>query len=657
MGCNGSKLRNQEPIVLCRGRADLLGAAVRYRDSLATAHSAFSSSLVSLSSSLHHLLSLSYPRLPLPPHRKPEPSPPPSHIHFHPSDSDSETESDSSSLVHHLHYARSQPPPNSVSFEHQPPTSETVNFGYSNPYGHADVGRFWGASYSYPSSVPQAHDAAAPPPPPSPPRANTWDFLNPFESYYGNYYWNSNYYTPSRSSKEVRDEEGIPELEADDDEVVVKEAYGDQKSRASVSSSASRMERSDRGGNGEHEKAEVVDKGVVSNKERKRFGDVSDVVDEIKAQFDRASEAALELSTILEVGKQRYQQNSSIYEVSSRMASLDFEEDSLSSTMQRLYVWEMKLYNEVKAEEKMRLHLAKNSKRLKRLDQMGAEAHKIDSTRKLIKKLSTKIRITIRVVNSISSKINKLRDEELWPQINALIQGFVRMWRVMHQCHQMQCQAISEAKNLDSMVSGGKIGGAIMQLELELMKWIANFSSWVNAQRNYIKALNGWLALCLNYEPKVTVDGVPPYSPGRIGAPPVFVICNVWSQAMRRISEREVVDAMQALATYLRHLWEQQNVEQHERMIAMREMDRWFKAKEKNAEEIHREVDALNKKLALVPGQSSLPWYIHQVHESYSPEASGLQIGLQHIFESLENFTTSSLEAFEELLKHAERKE
>jgi len=72
----------------------------------------------------------------------------------------------------------------------------------------------------------------------------------------------------------------------------------------------------------------------------------------------------------------------------------------------------------------MRLLIAKNSKRLKLLDQKGAEPQKIDATRNLLRKLSTKIRIAVRVIAKISRKINKLRDEELWPQVNTLIQGY-----------------------------------------------------------------------------------------------------------------------------------------------------------------------------------------------------------------------------------------
>ena len=72
----------------------------------------------------------------------------------------------------------------------------------------------------------------------------------------------------------------------------------------------------------------------------------------------------------------------------------------------------------------MRVLHERNFRKLKRLDERGAEAHKIDATRTLVRSLSTKIRIAIQVVDKISVKINKLRDEDLWPQLNEFIQGY-----------------------------------------------------------------------------------------------------------------------------------------------------------------------------------------------------------------------------------------
>lgn len=73
----------------------------------------------------------------------------------------------------------------------------------------------------------------------------------------------------------------------------------------------------------------------------------------------------------------------------------------------------------------MRVIHERKRRKLKRLDDRGAEAHKVDSTRKLVRSLSTKIRIAIQVVDKISVTINKIRDEELWPQLSDFIQGYV----------------------------------------------------------------------------------------------------------------------------------------------------------------------------------------------------------------------------------------
>lgn len=78
----------------------------------------------------------------------------------------------------------------------------------------------------------------------------------------------------------------------------------------------------------------------------------------------------------------------------------------------------------LQVEEKLRVLYENNCRKLKRLDERGAEAHKIDATRTLVRSLSSKIRIAIQVVDNISVKINKLRDEELWPQLNSFIQGY-----------------------------------------------------------------------------------------------------------------------------------------------------------------------------------------------------------------------------------------
>lgn len=85
----------------------------------------------------------------------------------------------------------------------------------------------------------------------------------------------------------------------------------------------------------------------------------------------------------------------------------------------------MLIGNFLQVEEKMRVLHERKIRKLKRLDEKGAESHKIDATRALVGSLSTKIRIAIQVVDKISVKINSLRDDDLWPQLNEFLRGYV----------------------------------------------------------------------------------------------------------------------------------------------------------------------------------------------------------------------------------------
>ncbi|GJM88635.1 hypothetical protein PR202_ga04720 [Eleusine coracana subsp. coracana] len=69
-------------------------------------------------------------------------------------------------------------------------------------------------------------------------------------------------------------------------------------------------------------------------------------------------------------------------------------------------------------------------------------------------------------------------------------------------------------------------------------------------------------------EKEETADGVAPFSPGRLGAPAVFITANDWCQAMNRIPEGTVVGAMEAFAVNVHILWERQDEEQQEKLKA-----------------------------------------------------------------------------------------
>ncbi|KAL0726048.1 hypothetical protein Bca4012_022141 [Brassica carinata] len=651
----------------------------------------------------------------------------------------------------HMNYMKNKSMPPSVIYEQRPSSSQRLvyegesssssssNYPYNNPYppnpyfGYSNPGPPGPGYYGSSSTT-----SKPPPPPPSPPRSNGWDFLNPFDTYYPQY-------TPSRDSRELREEEGIPELEEDDSQYeVVKEVHGRPKFAAAGGGGgntqpppaavyreevpspsppppvADKSGASTSGGGGgdaadasmyqsrpsvsvekkgvEYE-VHVVEKTVVEdgagNEERRsnaagtRGGGggggpraVHEVAKEIENQFVRAAESGSEIAKLLEVGKHPYGRKHAaasklLHGVTPSLPSssaaapaaapptyADIEEElasrsrNLSSTLHKLHLWEKKLYHEVKAEEKLRVAHEKKLRKLKRLDERGAEATKVDTTRRLVRDMSTKIRIAIQVVDKISVTINKIRDEDLWPQLNALIQGLTRMWKAMLECHQTQCQAIREARGLGPIRASKKLGEEHLEatslLGHELINWILGFSSWVSAQKGYVRELNKWLMKCLLYEPEETPDGIAPFSPGRMGAPPIFVICNQWSQALDRISEKEVIEAMRSFTTSVLQLWEQDRLETT--TMGHGDSEKRVRNMDREEQRIHREIQALEKKMVLVApgdGANSLSLSGNVVYQSDTSNES-LQGSLQRIFEAMERFTAESVRAYDDLLVRAE---
>lgn len=227
-----------------------------------------------------------------------------------------ESSASSSSYYPYPDYAN-----NSNQNKNPPPYLNYNNFNGHPNYG-AGGGVFGGSSppapYSTGFSSPPvvASTSKVPPPPPSPPKNSTWDFLNPFETF-EKYY---PAYNPSHDSREVREEEGIPDLEDEDDEVV-KEVHVDQKLVDSGKNSYSKTVASEQDArvanvadlqhtvyqNAVDAEERSKDRGNTNEfKPRGGFKDDLEVVKEIQVQFERASESGNDLAKFLEVGKLPY---------------------------------------------------------------------------------------------------------------------------------------------------------------------------------------------------------------------------------------------------------------------------------------------------------------------------------------------------------------
>ncbi|XVF36938.1 hypothetical protein REPUB_Repub19eG0101900 [Reevesia pubescens] len=717
-------------------------------------------------------------------------------------------------------YGYPYPPPqenwgyngNSTSYMNYMKKSATPSqsFVYQEPEGHSSYGYssyqnggFFGSprgEYGYGQRNSPPGPPQPPPAPPSPPRNSTWDFLNVFDTFdnsgYPGYYPAARYgygsTTSSPDSKEVREREGIPDLEDETEPEMLRAAHkekrkimeeekthnhnnsnkirnfgegtsksvpvqkvnttndGSTSTSTSKAMPSSKSESLESGGHININTSSGSGDTIVTKSSEEAFAknkrvsfeieeasnldvessnpsslttlsvhgtrDLQEVVKEIKDEFETASNYGKEVAVLLEVGKLPYQQRKGtgfrvifsriLYSVAPNMlsshppprssiritsrtmkmakeycqiAEQDEKPRNLSSTLEELYAWEKKLYKEVKDEERLRVIYEKKCKRLRMLDGQGAESSKIDATQASIRKLLTKINVCLKAVEAISTRIHKLRDEELQPQLTELVHGLIRMWKSMLRCHQKQFQATMESKVRSLRANTGfqRDSGlkATLELEMELLGWCTHFNNWINSQKAYVGSLYEWLMRCIEREQEITADGVAPFSPGRVGAPPIFVICNDWYQAMDRVSEKGVANAMHNFASSLHQLWERQDEEQRQRARAQylsKDFEKRLRELRLERQRIEQEQDALSDKTAVskVPSESGVSPLddlkvdldsmrkklveeramhkdaIKLVHDAAS---SSLQAGLVPIFEALGNFTSEVLKAHEQV--------
>lgn len=679
MGCAASKIDQLPAVSLCRDRCNFLEEALQQSYALADAHVAYMHSLKILGPTLHHFFNQGFKST---------------------SDNDSAVSSEKSpnqpsQLSSPDHSISSSNSDSHIQFDTDTDSEEeetgkdfsrSFNQIHSNHLNHGSLTSYSLPAHNYHANTYPNSDFSVSgwktPPPPAP-MSTAWDYLNFFDEIY------ERYELPYSSTKAVKKKEEARHDLGGGAQRQVEQVHGDEKSSANhikekrePSGETVPLKKSD-ADNKKKEDSEMVkvQKRTDLNDQLKNQSgkqSVPEVMKELQVLFEKASESGTEFLKILDTGKFRYQHKKSVYLGSSKMfqkitsnssetesllykenvSSVDSDEivssQNLSSTLSKMCMWEKKLYDEVKAEEKLHIIHAKKCRQMKSLTQKGGDARRVDSMRTLIVALSTKMIVAVQVIDNIAITINKLMDEELWPLINELIHRLFAMWKVMLECHTCQCKKVMEAKCLDVIDLNGKLNDAHLEvaikLKLELQNLSLSFSSWIEAQRGYVKALNGWVRRCLLYEPEETTDAVSPSCPGRCGAHPVFVIVNQWSKAMDRLSDKEVVEAVQGVFTSINQLQEQYYADLPQRIIADKDMERKVKILEKEEQKVQKIMQARLKKMTLLTREESdflLPR--DSTHRSDVQGATSLQYGLKQIFMAMEKLATHSRQAYEDL--------
>ncbi|XP_019434273.1 PREDICTED: uncharacterized protein LOC109340955 isoform X2 [Lupinus angustifolius] len=225
---------------------------------------------------------------------------------------------------------------------------------------------------------------------------------------------------------------------------------------------------------------------------------------------------------------------------------------SHASTLDRLYAWEKKLYDEVKASEIVRKEYDTKCKILRHLESQGEKTSTIDKTRAIVKDLHSRIIVSIHRIYSISKRIEELRDKELQPQLEELIEGLSRMWEVMFECHMLQFQIMSATyHNSHARITmhSELHRQIIAYLEDELHFLSSNLTGWIEAQKSYLEALTGWLQKCVSLQQKSSKRKRMPQSEVlRYYGPPIYATCYVWLEKLGKLPIKDVTDSIKSLA-------------------------------------------------------------------------------------------------------------
>ncbi|KAF3556384.1 hypothetical protein F2Q69_00012493 [Brassica cretica] len=226
---------------------------------------------------------------------------------------------------------------------------------------------------------------------------------------------------------------------------------------------------------------------------------------------------------------------------------------SHASTLDRLYAWERKLYDEVKGSQAVRREYDDKCKILRELESEGKGSKIIDKTRSVVKDLHSRIRVAIHRIDSISRRIEELRDNELQPQLEELIQGLSRMWEVMFECHKAQFQLISACHrrgNIKLNMQSELHRQVTSHLESELSALASSLTKWITGQRSYIKAIHEWLEKCVVLpRPSKRKRRAHQQPVLRNLGPPIYATCAIWLEKLEALPAKEVSGSIKALAS------------------------------------------------------------------------------------------------------------
>ncbi|KAJ7530712.1 hypothetical protein O6H91_14G016000 [Diphasiastrum complanatum] len=279
---------------------------------------------------------------------------------------------------------------------------------------------------------------------------------------------------------------------------------------------------------------------------------------------------------------------------------------SHAALLDRIFAWEKKLYNEVKGFEIIRLQYERKSAELRKLESKGIEVG-LDEMKATIKFLRLRTMVALQAVDTASTAIARLRDDELYLQLLHLLHVTMNMWHEMYHNHQEQTSILSEMVKLDDLLRAVDQTCNLhmlstQQLEGVLNEWHKTFKEFIPSQRIYMQNLNGWLRL--NLVPLQTASGEKlDHQLTDSPTPPIYKLCQEWHQALEKLPDQIVLEAINSVVEMVHDLVELHLEELHRKKVVQaleRQLDKKVTALENYKRKYFEPTDVAEERQDLV---------------------------------------------------------
>ncbi|OMO83512.1 hypothetical protein COLO4_22458 [Corchorus olitorius] len=475
------------------------------------------------------------------------------------------------------------------------------------------------------------------PPPPPPPPSSSWDFWDPF--------------APATASRSATEEDWEATTSASEVAVTATTTATGAASMAAPPSVVSEFSK-DTGS----ELAMVVSRNTK---------ELVEIVKEVDEYFLKAADAGSQLSVLLEVSNSSFSTQCKGGEdrIGGNLGA-SVVGTSHCSTIERLYAWEKKLYQEVKNAEAIKIEHEKRVAQLRKLEVKRADYIKTEKTKKEVEKLESQMMVAAQAIETTSTEIIKLRESELYPQLLDLVKGLMCMWRSMYEIHQVHTHIVQQLKYFNFIPSNEPTSEihrqSTLQLELEVQQWHLSFCNLVKAQRDYIQSLAGWLRLSLFQFSKNPLLRTSQESK-------IYSFCEEWHLAVDRIPDKVASEGIKSFLTVIHAIV----VQQAEEYKQKKKVDSAFKDFEKKAAELRSmeskygpfSMPEMSKdpiadkrtKVEILRAKAEEEKSKHEksVSVTRAMTLNNLQMGFPHVFQAMVGFSSVCMQAFESVYNQA----